>query len=78
MILARSRGHRRVIYFLSAFSLAAGTGIYILFRPGTFVFHRWLHFLGLEEIVNNRNSVAGELADHLPGWLLAWQGLVPG
>lgn len=67
---AKANVPRRMIFFLSAFALMAGVGIYVFFRSGGFVFHRWLRIVGFEGIVEKGQSLAEKITEKLPDWFL--------
>ena len=55
---------------LAAVSVLAGGMLYILFRPGNYVFYRWIDGFGLDALLGRIRSFGMPLLDKLPAWFV--------
>lgn len=57
-------------YILASSSLLLGCVIYLLWRPDSIRFFRWLDALGLRDCVHLARGYASFFYPHLPGWIV--------
>jgi len=64
----KSAGRIRIL--LSGFILILGSAVYILFRPGEYLFFRWAGFFGLDLFISNLRDHTSSFHLHLPEWFI--------
>lgn len=61
---------RLSLLILALMAVLAGGMLYILFRPDSYVFYRWIEALGLDGVVGRIRSFSMPLLDKLPVWFV--------